>query len=154
MTRYGGGLNQYPDDVSTWSAYLTTSKCMWNSTIPIVGTKYMCIDVNNIYLGTPMDSFEYLRIPAKLILQEIIAEYNLLPLVIDGHVYIEVPKGMYALPRVGILANQLLARRLAVHEYHHTKFTTGNMSRVPSSSHWLLITLVSSTWGCTCQSPH
>jgi hypothetical protein len=52
-----------------------------------------------------MDSFEYMRIPTKLIPHEIIDQYNLLPLVYDGHVYIEVQKGMYGLSQAGILAN-------------------------------------------------
>jgi hypothetical protein len=85
----------------------------------------MCLDVNNFYLGTPMDSCEYMRIPIKLIPQETITEYNLLSLVSDGHVYIEVQKCMYGLPHAGILVNQLLARRLAIHGYHQTKFTPG-----------------------------
>jgi hypothetical protein len=46
-------------------------------------------------------------------------------LVSDGHVYIEVQKGMYDLPQAGILANQLLACLLAIHSYHQTKFTPG-----------------------------
>jgi hypothetical protein len=54
-----------------------------------------------------MDTFEYMRIPTKLIPHEIIEQYNLLPLVSDGHVYIEVQKGMYGLPQAGILAKQL-----------------------------------------------
>jgi hypothetical protein len=85
----------------------------------------MCLDLKNFYLGTPMDSFECMRIPTKLIQHEIIDQYNLLPLVSDGHVYIEVQKGMYGLPQSGILANQLLARRLVIHGYHQTKFTPG-----------------------------
>jgi hypothetical protein len=72
-----------------------------------------------------MDTFEYMRIPIKLIPQEIIDQYNLLPLVSDGHIYIGVQKGMYGLPQAGILDNQLLARRLAIHGYHQTKFTPG-----------------------------
>jgi hypothetical protein len=48
-----------------------------------------------------------MRIPIKLIRQEIIDQYNLLPLVSDGHVYIEVQKGMYGLPQAGILSNEL-----------------------------------------------
>jgi hypothetical protein len=76
--------------------------------------------------GTPMDSSEYMRIPIKLIPQEIIADYNLLSLVSDGHVYSEVQKGMYGLPQTGILANQLLAHRLVViHGYHQAKSTPG-----------------------------
>jgi hypothetical protein len=121
----GDNLIQYPGDVSTHSADLTTSKCLWNCTISTEGAKYMCLDVNNFYLGTPMDYFEYMRIPIKLIPQEIIVQYNLLPLISDGHVYIEVQKGMYGLLQAGILTNQLLARRLAIHGYHQTKFTPG-----------------------------
>jgi hypothetical protein len=68
----GGNLIQYPGDVSTCSADLTTSKCLWNSTISTDGDNYMCLDIKNFYLGTPMDTFEYMRIPTKLILHEII----------------------------------------------------------------------------------
>jgi hypothetical protein len=53
----GGNIIQYPGDVSTRSADLTTSKCLWNSTISTEVDKYMCLDVTNLYLGTPMDSF-------------------------------------------------------------------------------------------------
>jgi hypothetical protein len=72
-----------------------------------------------------MEYFEYMGIPIKLIPQEITDQYNLLALLSDGHVYIEVQKGMYGLPQAGILANQLIARRLAIHGYHQTKFTPG-----------------------------
>jgi hypothetical protein len=40
-------------------------------------------------------------------------------------VYIEVQKGMCGLPQAGILANQIIARRLAIHGYHQTKLTPG-----------------------------
>jgi hypothetical protein len=68
----GGNLIQYPGDVSARSADLNTSKCLWNSTISTEGARYMCLDVNNFYLGTPMDSFEYMQIPIKLIPHEFI----------------------------------------------------------------------------------
>jgi hypothetical protein len=63
----GGNLIRYDGDVSTRSADLTTSTCLWNSVISTPGAKYMCLDVKNFYLGTPMEHFEYLRIPIKLI---------------------------------------------------------------------------------------
>jgi hypothetical protein len=130
----GGNLIQYPGDVSTRSAYLTTSKFLWNSTISTEGAKYMCLDVKNFYLGTPMDSFEYMRIPIKLIPQEIIAEYNLIL-----STYIEVPKGMYVLPQAGILANQLFSRCLAIHGYHQTKFIPGLWRHVTRPIHFTLV---------------
>jgi hypothetical protein len=61
----GGNLIKYDGDVSTRSADLTTSKCLWNSVISTTGAKYMCLDVNNFYLGTPMEHFEYLRVPTN-----------------------------------------------------------------------------------------
>jgi hypothetical protein len=121
----GGNLIRYDGDVSTRSADLTTSKCLWNSVISTPGANYVCLDVKNFYLGTPMDQFEYLRIPINLIPLEIITQYALIPLVSDGHIYIEVQKGMYGLHQAGILANLLLSKRLAPHGYRQTKSTPG-----------------------------
>jgi hypothetical protein len=45
--------------------------------------------------------------------------------VLDGHVYIEILKGMYGLPQASIIVNQIIAHRLVVHGYHQTKFTPG-----------------------------
>jgi hypothetical protein len=72
-----------------------------------------------------MKHFEYLRIPIKLIPLKITTQYALLPLVSNGHIYIEVQKSMYGLPKAGILANLLLAKRLAPHGYRQTKPTPG-----------------------------
>jgi hypothetical protein len=104
----------------------------------------MCLDVKNIYLGTPMDSFEYMHIPIKLIPQEIIVQYKLLPLVSDGHVYIEVQKGMYGLPQADILASKLFVRRLTIHGYHQTKFTPGLWQHI---THPIQFTLVVDDFG-------
>jgi hypothetical protein len=72
----GGNLIQYLGDVSTRSADLTTSKCRWNSTISTDCARYICLDVKKNYLGTPMDTFEYMRIPTQLISHESIEQYN------------------------------------------------------------------------------
>jgi hypothetical protein len=44
-------------------------------------------------------------------------EYNLHALVHNGYLYVEVRKGMYSLHQAGVLANVLLAKRLAKHGY-------------------------------------
>jgi hypothetical protein len=77
-----------------------------------------------------MDTFEYMRIQTKLIPHEIIDQYNLLPLVSDGHVYIEVQKGMYGLPQAGILANNSLrvaSPSMAITK-RHLRRASGSMS--------------------------
>ena len=50
----------------------------------------MGIDIKNFYLNTPMERPEYMKLSIKLTPQKIIDEYNLLPLVHNGHVYIRV----------------------------------------------------------------
>jgi hypothetical protein len=104
---------------------------MCNSVIPTEGAKYMCLDVKNFYLGTPMEEFEYLRIPIKLIPLEIITQYNLLPLVSDGHIYIAVQNDMYGLPHAVLLANHILMKRLSPHGYRQTKTTLGLWAHDP-----------------------
>jgi hypothetical protein len=51
----GGNLIQYPGEVSTRSADLTTLKCLWNSTISTVGASYMCLNVKIFYRCTPIE---------------------------------------------------------------------------------------------------
>jgi hypothetical protein len=86
-----------------------------------------------------MESFKYMRIPLKLTPHEISVEYNLLPLVSGGRIYIEVQKGMYGLPQAGILANQLLARRLAFHGCHQIKLTPGLWLHVTRPIQFILV---------------
>ena len=68
----------------------------------------MGLDIKNYYLGTPLDRYEYMRFKLTDIPDEIRRQYNLDALAVDGWVYVEIRKGMYGLPQVGILANKLL----------------------------------------------
>jgi hypothetical protein len=122
----GGNLIDYPGDCSTKTAGLTTAKVLFNSTISTPDAKFMCMDVKNFYLNTPMDRYEYMRLPISIIPEEIINLYNLRDIVDDnGWVHIEIRKGMYGLPQAGILANKLLQQRLSKHGYHPVRHTHG-----------------------------
>ena len=97
-----------------------------NSTLSRTKRKYCSFDVKNFYLNTPMERFEYMKIPLAQIPDEIIAEYALNNKVhSDGVVYIEIRKGMYGLPQASMLANKLLKRRLAKHGYYEVCHTPG-----------------------------
>ena len=72
-----------------------------------------------------MDEPEFMRIPIALIPEEIITEYKLHNLDNNGHIYVRIEKGMYGLPQAGILANRLLAKRLAKHGYYQVRHTPG-----------------------------
>ena len=121
----GGNLIDYPHDVSTKTAELTTSKILWNSTLSTRDARYMTGDVKNFYLNTPLDRPEYMRIALALIPDEIIEEYNLRAIAHNGYVYMEINKGMYGLPQAGMLAHKLLAKRLATKGYFETIHTPG-----------------------------
>ena len=121
----GGNLIDFPGDVSTPTADTTTAKLIINSTISTPGAKYMYGDIKNFYLGTPMARYEYMRLPIQIIPQEIIDEYSLMPIVHNGYVYLEIRRGMYGLPQVGIIANQLLTARLAPAGYYQCRHTQG-----------------------------
>ena len=121
----GGNLIDYPGEVRTETADLTTTKLLLNSVVSTPDAKFMGIDVKNFYFNTPLDRYEYMRLPLDLIPQEIIDAYDLMPLVHQGFVYMEIQKGMYGLPQAGILANKLLAKRLAPFQYFPCPHTPG-----------------------------
>jgi hypothetical protein len=60
-----------------------------------------------------------MRIKIMDIPKEIIKEYKLHQKVTDdGYIYCKIQKGMYGLPQVGIIAQELLQERLAKVGYH------------------------------------
>jgi hypothetical protein len=104
---------------------MTTSKLLWNSVLSTPYAKYCCTDVKDLYLETSLERYEYMRLPAHLILEEFLQAYKLQGKVYKGYLYLEIRKGMYGLPQARILANQLLRKRLAPHGYTEAKHTPG-----------------------------
>ena len=67
-----------------------------------------------------------MRLKLDIISDKIIDHYTLRDLVDkDRWVYIEICKGMYGLPQAGILANQLLEKRLGQKVYYQCQHTPG-----------------------------
>ena len=58
--------------------------------------------------------------------EEVIEHYNLRELATpDGYVYCKVTKGMHGLPQAGIIAQELLEKRLGEHGYYQSKIVNG-----------------------------
>jgi hypothetical protein len=121
----GGDQIEYPGDKSTRTAGLTTAKILINSVISTPNATFLVIDIKNFYLNTPLERFEYMVINLASLPQETIDKYDLKQLTQEGKVYIEIQKGMYGLPQVGILANELLQRNLAKDGYRPITHTHG-----------------------------
>jgi hypothetical protein len=102
------------------------AKLLISSAISSPGAKFLGIDLANFYLHTPMPNPQYMHLCLNIIPNKIIIHYNLRNIVTpDGWVYIEIQKGMYGLPQAGILANQLLKKRLATKGYYQCQHTPG-----------------------------
>jgi hypothetical protein len=86
---------------------MVSAKIMWNSVISTPGAKFGGADIKNMYLETPLDRYEYMRMPLKLFPDDIVEHYNLKEKALNGYVYMEIRRGMYGLPQAGILANKL-----------------------------------------------
>jgi hypothetical protein len=121
----GGDQIEYPGEKSTRTAGLTTAKNLINSIISTLGAKFLVIDITNFYLNTPLGRFEYMVINLSSLPQEMIDKYSLIELAQDGKAYIEIQKGMYGLPKPGILTNELLQSNLAKDGYRPTPKTHG-----------------------------
>ena len=86
----GGNLINYPHELTTQTADLTTTKVLWNSTISTQNARYMCIGINNMYLATPMDRFEYMKMAVELIPTKFMETYNLHTKIKNGFIYMQI----------------------------------------------------------------
>jgi hypothetical protein len=85
----------------------------------------MMMDIKKYYLGTPLPRYEYMRMLLSRFPEKIVDKYNLKALAVDGWVYIEIIKGIYSLKQDGLLANQLLHKRLAPFDNYPARHTSG-----------------------------
>jgi hypothetical protein len=124
----GGNLINYPFELTMRTTDMVSSKLLHNSTISMPGACFAGADIKNMYLETPPNCFEYMKMPISLFPTNIIDHYQLNNKIFKDYVYMEIRKGMYGLPQAGILANKLLKKRLAKHSYSKQPCTPGLFS--------------------------
>eukprot|EP00804_Cyclotella_cryptica_P023697 CCRYP_019320-RA/>CCRYP_019320-RA protein AED:0.37 eAED:0.35 QI:0/0/0/1/1/1/6/0/1607 len=125
ITAGGNLIKDYPGELTTRTADLTTSKILWNSVLSTKGAKFMGIDIKSFFLTAPLDRYEYMKMPLDLFPEHIIQQYDLRTKAKNGFVYLEIRRCMYGLPMAGALANKLLRERLAPHGYYEVTHTPG-----------------------------
>ncbi len=105
---------------------MVTVKLHLNSVISTKGARYCTIDLKDFYLMTPMARPEFMRMQIKDLPKEFIGLYKLNnKATSNGFIYIKIQKGMYGLPQAGILAQELLEKRLNKHGYCQSPLTPG-----------------------------
>ena len=105
--RVGGNLLDFTGNLSAPTASVTNVNCVFNSVVSTLGSRCLLDNIKHFYLNNILPDPEFMRIPLKIIPQEIIDSYNLTALVDDqGWIYMHIDKGMYGLKQAGIIANQ------------------------------------------------
>ena len=113
----GGDQVHYPGATTAYTAALETIRILLNAVVS-EDAEFMTADIKDFYLGTPLDRTEYMRINLKHIPRNIQLRYSLDLLAHDGHVIMEIHKGIYGLPQAGKLAQDRLIAHLAKNGYH------------------------------------
>jgi hypothetical protein len=108
------------------TADLLTVKLLINSVILTQGARFFTMDIKNFYLCTPMSRYEYMQLKLSDMPEDVITHYKLLNITTpDGYVDCEIRQGMYGLPQAGIIAQELLSKRLKQHGYSQSETTPG-----------------------------
>ena len=105
----------YLDKLTTRTADLTISKIPWNSKLSTNDAQCATLDIANFYLVTPLDRYEYMKMPLDIFPQHIKEQYDLDNMTYKGYVWLEIRKTIYGLPQAGILANKQLREKLQPH---------------------------------------
>ena len=115
---------------------MTTIKLLLNSVVSSIGAKVMTADVKHFYLNTPMDEPEHMKLPVRIIPDEIKLEYKVSEFKHAGYVYIQVNKGIYGLAQAGMLANELWQKgwRNTDSMKCHTLQAYVDITKIPSNS--------------------
>ena len=124
----GGDKLNYNDDAGSPAANLLETKILINSVISDSdrGAKFMCADIKDHFLATPMDEPEYMRVQYKYIPEDIRVRYQLHSKVTpDGWIYIKIQKGMPGLKQAAILAYKHLKNCLQPFGYEPIPGTVG-----------------------------
>ena len=85
----------YPRDVGTPTGSLDLVKLIIKSVLSRRNTRFVCFDLKNFYLQTPMERSEYVRINISNIPQKFIEEYDLTHAVQNGWIYFKMIRGCY-----------------------------------------------------------
>ena len=113
-------------DYGNPAACLLTVKLLLNSVLSTPGAKFLGMDLNDLYLSTPMERPGCSRMNFSNFPDDVIEHYGLKDKVDKySFVFVKYVLGMYGLPHAKIIAQELLEERLEKHWYHQNKTTPG-----------------------------
>ena len=146
----GGDKLEFVGDASSVAASLSTVKLLLNSVVSTEDAEFLTADIKDFFYGSILPDPEYMKLPLKLIPQEIITQYNLMDIQVDDWVYIKIVKGMPGLKQAARLANDRLIAHLQPYGYAPVPHTP---SLWKHSSNGIVFALVVDDFGIKTTSP-
>ena len=142
---YGGNrTSSYNGITASYQAAMTTVKLLLNKNISIADSRWMTMDVADMYLHSrlPDDQWEYMVLNIDEIPQEIIDTYNIMDYTLPGDtkVYVEVVGALYGMKQAGYLANKDIVEHLANNGYTQQPNTPCLFTHVTDDIEFSLIT--------------
>ena len=108
----------YPSYTGSLVATLLEVKNILNSVVLTPGSQFICANIKDYFLCSPMELFKYIKIPICWITKEIQIQYNVYYLVEpDGYMYCKVRKCMYGLKQAAHISFGIIVKLLAPHGY-------------------------------------
>ena len=74
-------------------------------------------------LNTPIEWYEYIRLPINIITEEIMDQYGLRAMEKYGYVYVKNRKGMYGIPQALRIANNFTTKNISSHGHFQYRLT-------------------------------
>ena len=105
----------YEEDSGSSATDLLETKILFSSVISDArnnGAKFLSMDLKDMFLHTPMQRPEYMKVYLKYFPDDIIQQYALNDLNHNGYIYIKIKKGVYCLKQASALAYQNLTQML------------------------------------------
>jgi hypothetical protein len=128
----GGDRIEYHDRTAANTASLETFKLLIHSTVSDPLAHWATLDINDFYLGTPLDRNEYIKIALRFIPPNTIKRYTLDPFINTGYIYFRLDRTLWGLAQAGYLSQQRLIKHLksfGFHEYKNTPMLFHHVTR-------------------------
>ena len=113
---FGGDRSNYNGVTASYQAAMSTVKLLLNKNISIDDSRWMTMDVADMYLHSrlPDDQYEYMVLNIDEIPQEIIDTYKIMDYVSTGDTkaYVEVTGCLYGMKQAGYIANKDIVEHL------------------------------------------
>lgn len=118
---FGGDRSNYNGVTASYQAAMSTVKLLLNKNISIDDSRWMTMDVADMYLHSrlPDDQYEYMVLNIDEIPQEIIDTYHIMDFVSPGDTkaYVEVTGCLYGMKQAGYIANKDIVEHLGNNGY-------------------------------------